>query len=363
MAELGNSALKSWDPYLGRKTSSAFDPMTDARAFAYDPRFFTLPTWSLKSTYLALLALTLLSLLPASLAAQTPRLAPPEVITLTTKDGVQLRITYYPSNAGTEAVPVVLLHDFNETRAVFEPLASVLHAPPRPSGDAAGAPPAMASRAVVTVDLRGHGQSKTAYDPGGVAVKLDASRFDFADFQDMVLYDMEAVRSFLVERNDARQLNLNKLCLVGAGMGANVAVLAAAKDWATPPLPVRKQGQDVQALVLLSPRWNFRGLALNDALKFPPIRQQLSIYLAYGARDAKVADECENILEIFERYHPEPPRDRVLELKDLYFFAPETRLQGSELLNSREFALTPKIVHFIEARLGRVDFPYVPRKK
>jgi hypothetical protein len=146
-------------------------------------------------------------------------------------------------------------------------------------------------------------------------------------------------------------------------MGANVAVLWAAKDWATPPLPVRKQGQDVQALVLISPRWNYRGLELVRALKFPPIRQQLSIYLAYGERDPKVAEDCESMLEIFERYHPEPPRDQAAALKDLFFFAPETRLQGTELLNSRAFALAPKIVNFIEARLGRVDYPYVPRKK
>src|SRR5262245_29563005 len=58
--------------------------------------------------------------------AQAPRagrIPPPESLSLTTKDGVQVGITYYPSNAGTQAVPVILLHDFNETRAVFDPLA------------------------------------------------------------------------------------------------------------------------------------------------------------------------------------------------------------------------------------------------
>jgi pimeloyl-ACP methyl ester carboxylesterase len=86
--------------------------------------------------------------------------APPPVdVTLTTKDGVQLQATYYPSSAGRQAVPIVMLHDFNETRAVFDPLARTLQNPPTPASPAA---PQIASRAVLAVDLRGHGGSKTA---------------------------------------------------------------------------------------------------------------------------------------------------------------------------------------------------------
>src|SRR5690606_24011271 len=124
-------------------------------------------------------------------------------------------------------------------------------------------------RAVVTVDLRGHGGSKTMLGPGGRMLKLDANRFQTADFLDMVRFDLEAVRQFLIAENDAGKLNLNKLGVVGSGMGANVALLWAARDWAMPPLAARKQGQDVKALALISPRWNFRGLELRDAMKFP----------------------------------------------------------------------------------------------
>ena len=45
----------------------------------------------------------------------------------------------------------------------------------------------------------------------------------------MSLMDMEAVRSFLVGKNDKEELNLNRLCIVGLGMGATVAVNWAAK--------------------------------------------------------------------------------------------------------------------------------------
>jgi len=286
--------------------------------------------------------------------------APPPVdVTLTTKDGVQLQATYYPSSAGKQAVPVVMLHDFNETRAVFDPLARTLQNPPPPASPAA---PQIASRAVLAVDLRGHGGSKSAQTASGSTVELQSNRFQPGDFRAMVDFDLEAVRSFLVEQNDAGKLNLNSLGLVGSGMGANVAMLWAEKDWSAPPLPVRKQGQDVKALVLLSPRWNFNGLLLRDPLRFPPIQRQLSILLAYGAEDKGVSKDCQDVIKILSRHHPEPPADRVEQLKDFFVDAPKTNLQGTKLLTSDAFGIGPNIFNFLEARLGRQAFPYSVRK-
>lgn len=283
----------------------------------------------------------------------------PVDVTLSTKDGVQLRATYYPSSAGPQAVPVIMLHDRQETRAVFAPLALALQNPPIPESEAA---PLVLSRAVLAVDLRGHGGSKTARAADGSSVEIDSIRFQQQDYQAMVDLDMEAVRGFLVEQNDAGQLNLNSLGIVGSGMGANVALLWSAKDWATPPLAVRKQGQDVKALVLLSPRWNFNGLLLRDAMKFPPIQRQLSVLLAYGADDRNVAKDCQNIEQIFAKFHPEPPADQVELHKDFFVYTPATNLQGTKLLTSQAFGLGAKIVSFLESRLGSKDFAYSIRK-
>jgi pimeloyl-ACP methyl ester carboxylesterase len=296
-------------------------------------------------------------------ASRPGRLPPPVEHSLTTKDGVQIKITYYASNAGQQAVPVILLHDYNETRAVMEPLAAMLHNPPAALADMlpAGSGPATPC-AAVTVDLRGHGGSKMAFNATD-SFELDANHFRLEDFQDMVLYDLETVRSFLVAQNDAGQLNLNKLCIIGSGMGANVALNFAARDWSIPPLAVRKQGQDVKALVLLSPRRVFNGLSSVEPLKFPPIQQELSVYLAYGAGDRRVAKDCEAIVKILDRYHPEPPKELIPERKDFFVFAPDVTLQGTKLLTNEQFELAPKIVAFVEMRLGRKDFPYTVRKK
>jgi pimeloyl-ACP methyl ester carboxylesterase len=299
---------------------------------------------------------------PLSAKGQSEERRAPEPVDLavTTKDHVRIRFTYYASTAGQDAVPVVMLHDFNETRAVFAPLARSLQNPRPPADETT---PPIGPRAVVTVDLRGHGESKTAYALDGTALELDANRFRQQDFLDMVRFDLEAVRRFLVEQNDAGQLNLNKMCVVGSGMGANVAVLWAAQDWAMPPLAARKQGQDVKALALISPRWNFRGLMLRDAFRFPPIQRQLSVFLAYGRADRDVVSDIDNMRKVLDRFHPEPPADQVLERKDYFVYAPDTILQGTKLLNSGEFDLGRRIADFIELWLGRKPFPYIQRKR
>ena len=73
---------------------------------------------------------------------------PPKNSLLTTKDGVRLGITYYASDKGREAVPVVLLHDHKESRVVFNGLATALQNPADPDSP---------SLAVITPDFRGHG--------------------------------------------------------------------------------------------------------------------------------------------------------------------------------------------------------------
>lgn len=291
--------------------------------------------------------------LRAQPAGSAARPAPPEEIYLTTKDNVRLAATYYPSNVGRDAVPIVMLHDYKEGRTIFNSVAQALQAPTDPR---------VKSHAVITVDLRGHGGSTLAVGLNGQTVEIDAARLQPIDFEDMVRFDMEAVRKFLVERNDAEELNLNKLCLVGGGMGANVALIWSAVDWATPPLAQRKQGQDVKALVLASPNWRQKGLMLVDALKDPNVRSQLSIMLVYGSEDAKAKKSAETVYKNLERYHPEPPLERMQELKDLFDYPLPTTLQGTKLLVDPQFKMLVNLDNFIKTRLVDQPYEWIQRK-
>lgn len=285
--------------------------------------------------------------------SQVPRRAPnAEEIVLTTKDNVRLGATYYASSMGREAVPIVILHDYKEGRTVFNRLAQALQAP---------ADPRLDSHAVITVDLRGHGSSTTAVDQYGQTQTLDAAKLRPIDFEDMVRFDMEAVRKFLVEKNDAQELNLNKLCLIGTGMGANVALIWSAVDWAAPPLANRKQGQDVKGLILVSPKWRQKGLPLVDALRQPDVTTRISVMLVYGEENAQAKEDAQFVYKNFARNHPEPPLDKVRELKDLYEYALPTSLQGSPLITDPRFGMLGKLDMFLKLRLSDQPFEWVER--
>jgi pimeloyl-ACP methyl ester carboxylesterase len=289
----------------------------------------------------------------AQSASAGKKVPPPENLTVMTRDGVQLGLTYYASSDGQEAVPVVLLHDWKESRAVFNRLAQALQIPPGPDAP---------SHAVVTVDLRGHGESNQVQLPNGQTMELDAARLRSADFYAMPQQDMEAVRKFLVSKNNAGELNLNKLCLVGAGMGANVAVYWAAKDWSMPPLTDGKQGQDVKGLVLISPQWNFQGLPLVKPMKYPPIQKMISTLIAYGSQDSKSARDAKNVYKILKRHHPEPPADELREKKDLFFEGLDTSLQATTLLTTPQFGMLRKTQIFLLNRIVKKNYPWSKRR-
>ncbi len=277
----------------------------------------------------------------------------PEPVKMRTKDGVLLKGSFYPSSMGRDAVPVVLLHDFKESREVFNGLARALQDPPNEQNP---------SCAVFTFDLRGHGESTTAETRNGRTIEVEPSRLGKRDFQNMVIFDMEEVRKFLVGKNDSGELNLNKLCLIGCGMGANVATIWAAKDWGTPPLASRKQGQDVKGLVLVSPDWGYRGLPLLKALRQPGVQQEVSMMIVYGEGDKKATKSSMTVHKNLEKFHPDPPPEAGPEAKDLVMVAIPTALQGTRLLTDPSFRVYPKLEFFLDARLANQEFEWIRRR-
>ncbi len=306
---------------------------------------------------LAIALLTCVVAAPAE-AQRARRIAPPENVSLTTDDGVQLTITYYASSEGKKATPVVMLHDYKGSRAVFAPLARQLQSP----GEGSDQP----SFAVVTVDLRGHGDSTRQLRPGGGEQEIDAAKLTKNDFLAMVALDMKAVRKFLVTKNDAGDLNLNKLCLVGTGLGASVAANWAATDWAWPPLAVGKQGQDVKALVLVSPRWKDRGLSMQDVLRPGPFKDEFKHYVAwlliFGEENNRVKNDCGRVFKQLEKYHPDAKAAGPDKTSDLMLLGWASSLQGGALLSQVGTPLDDRIIDFLTTNVAKQDFRWISRR-
>ena len=261
----------------------------------------------------------------------------PEDLTLQARDGVTLAVTYYPGGKGKQTIPVVLLHMWKQNRNDYKDLAAVLQAQ---------------GCAVIVPDLRGHGGSTRR-----VGVTLKAATMPPGQFAAMVTQDMEAIKRFLWEKNNAGELNIDKLCVVGAEMGATVAFNftmtdAMDQDRNRVLRPDYKLGRFVKALVLISPELSFRGLPIRagNARLVPGV----AVLILVGRKDSKALAEATRLYGIFEKYHPEPTGDNVTDKKTLFFGKFDTSLQGTKLLDPK-FNLSAIIANFIHLRLVKSE--------
>jgi len=277
--------------------------------------------------------------------ATKPAAAPQETIVENylenEKTDVPIHLTYLPGSRGKETVPIILLHSFKGDRHEMEGLGLYLQSQ---------------GHAVIIPDLRGHGQSTTVL---GTDRKLDANTMPPAHLTSMVTRDMNAVKRFIVSKHNAAELNVEKLGIVGAEMGAVVAVNWAALDWAAPDYPGRKQSKDVKALVLLSPTMAFKSLTIAQALNYPPIRDILSVFVITGAEDVNGSREARTIHSRLERARPKPTKieEKTVFLEDTL----KTKLTGAKLLGEKSLGVEQVIGQFIELRLVRDPSPWKDR--
>jgi pimeloyl-ACP methyl ester carboxylesterase len=284
--------------------------------------------------------------------AQEGKQAPPETVTLQTKDGIPLKATYYPGSNGKETIPIVMLHSHKGNRSDFVRLAEYFQ-----SGDYFGA-------SVLVPDLRGHGESTNV--PGSPR-PLSADKLNVGQFKAMVTEDMEACKKFLMDRHNKGELNIEQLTLIGTEMGASVAFLYAKGDWGWPPLATGKQGQDVRAVAMISPQTVFKGLKLSDAMANPDnygFRQNVQLFLGVGEQDTKALKDVERLEKQIRRYRP-AEADAKPEESSIVVARFPTNLQGKELVAEPSFDLHTQLAQFVDFRVKQKasEFPWKERKR
>ncbi len=307
--------------------------------------------------------------LGADEADEKNKIPPAEEVVLETSDGVQLSATFWPGTKEKQSVPVILLHDMKGSSTDFGRLPGDLQ---------------KMGHAVLAPDLRGHGRSKERV--GGKKPLDAAAGMPRTEFANMVRYDMEEFKRFLMRKNDAKELNIEKLCVVGAGMGASVALNWCALDWSWPPLATGKQGQDVKGLILISPEWSTSGLPLKPALAPPQasyaildtklrrllrnpdqldFRREVAVLIVAGKGKSRAARDAKQLFTILERARKDvrTEESETPKPKDLFHGNLNTTLQGTKMLGVQGLNLERYIAQFIQRCLVDQPYPWKSRKK
>ncbi len=289
-------------------------------------------------------------LIVSSAIAQRPQPsdgAPPEERIVTTKDNVHIHFQYFTPkdvHGGKNTIPVVLLHGQGGSSADMVPLARHLQ---------------KLGHAVVCPDLRGHGKSVRRVGSAGAEAEIHADSMSSEQYVYMVNFDMEAIKKFLLELNNEGKVNIELLTIVGSEMSTIIALDWAQMDWSWPSLPSIKQGQDVKALVLISPLGKYKSLVADRVSASPIFRSPFSILVVGGAKDKEF---CGKLYDQLIKHHPLPSKELAETQQSLYYIDLKTSLQGAKLLDP-SLDVQTAIGTFLERRLVKKagDFPWSKR--
>ena len=272
-----------------------------------------------------------------------------ENLTLETKDGVFLSAKFFPGTKGKEAVPIIMLHSMMNTAAkgaVYSRLAQDIQK--------------FMGHAVIVPDLRGHGDSTKRRNPADVNDRLTIDRDTFTkDEFASVGADIEACKKYLMTKNNKGELNIEKLCVIASDISAIVAINWAVYDWSQPSNILIKNGQDVKALILLTPMQSHRGLSAQQGRENNVIKRQLSILILAGQKGTKYYADSKRIHNQLVRFHPDKFENEMDERnnKKLFEYGLPTSSQGSSMLNIPNLKPNPSalIGNFILYRLEKQE--------
>jgi len=294
----------------------------------------------------------------AEATAVSPRQSVEE-LQLETSDGIRIAAWYYPAAEDAKAdATVILVHDLDGSHETVDTLARSLQ---------------VAGYAVVAPDLRGHGES--GLRPDGVRADAGDSRLlKKADLESIAAAtggshrgqaalrgEIEAVRNWIKQKSETGELDIDRLCVVGCGLGATLASMWTAADWNWPPTTSGPQGQQVRALALISPVWASKGISMSLPLKSDAIQHKVPIMVLAGKSDR----DAIRLFDQLKRYRPNAWFQKRVEqpLKNgrnpataneatVFFIETDTSLKGHDLVNDPALNVADKINVFINLALA-----------
>jgi len=124
---------------------------------------------------------------------------------------------------------------------------------------------------------------------------------------------------------ETRRIDVDRLVVVGSGVGAAIAAQWTMLDAAWPDIASGRQGRQVRGLVFVSPAWTTRGFTINSALAGEPVRRTLPVLVIGGSGDA-------DAVKIYDQLKRQRPNEWFEQRVGQAAPAKATKLQGSPRL-------------------------------
>jgi len=268
-------------------------------------------------------------------------------------DGFPIHVTYYhadedKNSTGIMNAPVVImLHGENGSRRQWDKASSPRGVTPFPEKLQE------LGYAVITVDLRKHGES---------VIEDTDEKVIPTDYTKMVLGDLGAVKRFMYEQHQRQQLNMNKTAIIAVGMSAPIAAGFAEQDWKMKPyddaaIPSQRtpRGQDVQALIFISPEQSVGKVRATRSMNFlrsPNIG--LDFMVIAGGQDSKAKKNAQSVYQVFSAIKQNEERG---ELKML-----DTKANGMALMQMPPTVAAIPMIKFLKENLQSHESTWIDRR-
>ena len=263
-----------------------------------------------------------------------------ERILLESKDGVELRAQWFGGVNGKKTLPIILVHDWDSDRSTLSNFAARLQKD--------------LEAAVIVPDLRGHGESMTVK---GGEDELDRNRFKKNQLLTFV-NDIDACRRFLQTKNDEGELNLDLLTVIACGKSSVHGVNWCIEDWSWQSVGGVKQGQNVKALVMVSPRKKFKSVSISQSLKAPLYARGsdgIAVLVVYGEGDPGSAKDGATIHDGLKKSRKEPTEyssaDERNERQTVYEMVLPTNATSTDLVNENSDKMINALKLFLELKV------------
>lgn len=272
--------------------------------------------------------------------------------TVTGPGGWPIHFTYYPaiesvggSKIDVSTAPVViLLHGTDGSRLFWDKTSA-------PPGGGRPFAEVLQSQgfAVVAVDMRKHGDSAREGDTNVVATDYE-----------LMVGDLIAVKQFLYEEHQAKRLNMRKCGIVAMDDMVPVAATFAEYDWRQLPhddAPLyadrTPRGQDIKALVLISPETNAGRVQATNSLRFlgnPEFR--VAMLFVTGKKDTRGLKDTRTL----HRVASNKGNESRVQLHEL-----ETNERSQHLFGNPRIGAELPVIKFLKDNVKDLDIPWQNR--